>query len=248
MAKRTAIETGGALPLAGRTSGKFVLDVARITGGAVTVIIETSPTGEDDGLWTQLVSFGAINAVGTTQKASIADWTLAAREKFVRARISTLTASEVAFSVRADLPFVDASADSALFSKELRSFADGFARIVGEAEDAVLRELMPRTNPTDVVGSPFPSVVALSSSASELLGGLPDELVIDADMRLVGFGDEVRRAIVQQAEHLFRRHKLANSAEASALVSLRQMPLLAPGLMSGLERFRNQKSITWRGR
>lgn len=128
------------LPLAGRTRATFTLDVARIVGGAITPIIETSPTGADDS-WAQLVAFGAVAAAGTTTKTAPADFTISVYERFIRARDSAMTATSAIYEVRVALPFVSAAADSERFTKELRAWGDGFERTVTEAEAIVVREI-----------------------------------------------------------------------------------------------------------
>jgi len=74
------------------------------------------------------------------------------------------------------------------------------------------------------------------------------EPLFDLDLSQSGSGDALRREIVTQVEHLFRRELLARSNEASAQKTLREMTILAPGLCSRLMKRRESSAQTWRGR
>lgn len=253
MAERTAVESSAAVALAGRTKLTATLSVAAVSG-TLTVVIEASATGVE-GSYATLATFAAINAPGVFTKIPGTDITVAAYHRYVRARITGITDATLELSLLA--PWMDTTADAALFSKELRSFGDGFARIVGVAEDTVMDELLPRAKSAPVDYSLYPReagrfkpepVDTISQEYAEILAGLPVTLVLDANMTLAGFAAAIRAAIVAQSEHAFQRHKLSQRDDATALVSLRQFPKLAPGLMDGLSRFRPSTSITWRGR
>jgi hypothetical protein len=253
MAPRTTLDVGGAVPLAGRTRLTAELAVGVVTG-TLDVVLEASATGTE-GTYRTLVTLSAV-APGVVSKASPADFQLLAHDRVVRARVATIT--DATFELRLLAPWVTVTADAALFSKELRGFADGFARLVGEAEDTVMAELMPRQRPavplyprtaTPMVRALLPEVVdTYTAEQAERIAGQPLPLLLDANITLPGFGDAIRIAIVRQAEHLFRRHKLTQRDDPAALVTLRTLSDKAPGLMSGLARFRSESLVVWRGR
>lgn len=265
MTERTATLDGSAFPLAGRTRATVKLTVARLTNILVAVI-----GGSADGVsWDTLLTLGA-NAVGVQSKSSTAappDFTVQPWHRYVRASLTTIT--DAVAEVELSAPFVDTTNtdDAALFSQEMRGFQDGFARIVGAAEDDVIGQLMrsagvPRqptlpgveTLPiwsgaqfgyTDRYGQ---SIYDTNPNAVEPLSETPDELIADARFELPGYGDAVRGAIVVQAEHRFRRYKLEQQNDPTSIKTLRDMPELAPGLMRQLDKYRNTAVSIFRGR
>jgi hypothetical protein len=260
MTARTDTEDGVGFPLAGRSRGTFTLSVADVTD-TLAIAIDATADGET---WDVLHTF-TVSVRGVTTVAAPADFTLQPYHRFVRGRIVQTT--RAVFELTASLPFIDATvgADQNLFSKELRSFADGFARLVDQAEDDVLTELLrsatvPRSGArTDALplwgftgyGTTDRYGVSLYDSdpdAADLASEVPDELVVDARFDIPGFGDAMRAAVVKQCEHLHRRHKLQLANDASSITTLRDMPDLAPGLMRQLGKFRNQSTFVWRGR
>lgn len=265
-AKRAAVEVGSWFPTSGRTRFIAALEIARLSGGAsITVTLEASPTGDTDSE-AELVTFGAVAAAGETEKSAIngsaPDFTMTARDRYVRGRITAI-AGDVTCRLRAWAPFLDVvAADLALLSQELRDYSE-VERIIRQAETDVLGLI---TRPVrlgragsgvtfdvqaDHDSNPFtPMVIAWGSAlAAEDAAGTPTGLVVDADMRLPGFYEAMREEVVRQAEHRFRRHLLEQrSSDASAAVTLRSMPLLAPGLGGQLAGFRRATSTGWRGR
>ncbi|HEX5437157.1 MAG TPA: hypothetical protein VFW98_08355 [Gemmatimonadaceae bacterium] len=264
MAERSAVATSPAIPLAGRTRLAVTLDLARVAS-PVTVAIEAGATTDDDA-WDALVAFGPLAAPASARKVTtgdVPDFSVQPWHRFLRARITAIDGATT-FAVRLDAPFIDATADALLFQKEARSFADGFARLVSQAEDDVLGALLVRVNqlgtpallrPVDAMGvnvpiNPYTPLIVgqLAPEVAELAAGTPGDPAIDARMELEGFSDAMRAAIVAQTEHLFRRRQLQMSTDPGAFVSLRDYPPLAPGLMDGLARYRNTSTSVWRGR
>lgn len=212
----TDAEAGAAFALGGRGGAlTATLTVAALTG-TVTVRVETSPTSAL-GSWTTAGTSAAIAALGVSTIAV----TIPAGARYVRAFVASVTAATLSLDLPA--PFVSATADVADFSKEFRTFTDGFARLVALGEAVILRELLVIDERGD--------------------------LVVDAATEAPGFNAAIKAAIVQQAEHEFRRHKLKLASDPSAMVTLRDFPPLAPGVMLGLRRFRTQAPVSiWRGR
>lgn len=259
MARRAAAESSGAAPLAGRTALSFELDVARITG-ALTVVCEASATGDDDS-WDALATVSPTES-GRTPTAVVAQ----PFHRYARARIAAIDSATL--EARLVAPFMDPVADASLFTKELRAFGDGFARIVAEAEEAVMSEILkatrkcavpvpfatPLATPIPIGAAPndnpyLPTLIPVyTAEEAERLAGTPGALELTVTMDLPGFGDTMRAAIVLQAEHLFHRHKLQLSDEAAALVSLRAFPEIAPGLTRVLSKYANTALSVWRGR
>lgn len=253
MATRTAPVTGGVVPLGGRTTLTAELAVGAVTG-TLDVVLEASPDGTEV-TYRTLATLSAV-APGVVSKSTPTDIVLLPHDRLVRARVTTITSAT--FEVKLIAPWVDPAVDGTLFSKELRSFADGFARLVGEAEETVMAELMPRQRPAVAlfprtgmpIGRTFtPEVVdSYNAAQGEAIAGQPLPLLLDADLTLPGFRDTIRRAIARQAEHLFRRHKLGQRDDAAALVTLRTLSEKAPGLMAELARYRSETLTVWRGR
>lgn len=264
MARRTATQDVAALPIAGRTRALFTVITARVTN-TLQVALGASPDGVTWDTLT-LLNITTPGVVSRSATAAPADFTIQPYHRYICA--TPLTVTDATFEAVLSLPFVDTTvtADAALFSKELRAFSDGFARLVDLAEDEVMSELLRSAKvarraglaPAELPlwsGSTFGTTDRYGRSLydsnpdyTERLSSVPDELVTDASFDLPGFGDAVRSAIVQQAEHLHRRHKLQLANDPGSIKTLRDLPDLAPGLLRVLDKFRNVSSSVYRGR
>jgi hypothetical protein len=71
---------------------------------------------------------------------------------------------------------------------------------------------------------------------------------LDAYIDHPRFLDAMKRAVASQADHLFQRHRLGESKDPSAQVTLREMPYMGDGVMEHLAEFRPAASTVWRGR
>ena len=193
---------------------------ATLTVAALTGTLTVRVETSPTGALGSWTTAGTSGAIVATGVTSI-PVTVPAGAHHVRAFIPTVTTATLGLDLAA--PFVSATADAADFSKEFRTFTDGMARLVALGEAAILRELLV----VDERG----------------------DLVVDAATEAPGFNAAIRAAIVQQAEHEFRRHKLQLSSDASAMVTLRDFPTLAPGVMLNLRRFRTRAPVSvWLGR
>lgn len=244
MAERTATADGAWWPTAERTGWSVQLDVAYLSGGAsATVVLEVSPTQDSDTART--LATVTLNATGRTTKVA-SDLGVQAWDGYLRARVSAITGT-VVFGVRAEAAFLSGTDpnDLGLLSKELRGFS-GVVELVQAAEAEVVNLLVGSTPAPAADWAVTPSLLPVGAVApgATAPGGM--ELVVD--LAQSGVVDAIRAAVVLQAEHLFRRHKLSNSAEPSALVTLRAMEGLAPGVEALLRPWRPAASRTWRGR
>lgn len=260
MTARSSAETGAAVALAGRSTWSVTLRVGALAAaGSLDVALEASPTGDDDS-YVELAAFPQQTVVGSVTLATSADpadFTVPAYYRFLRARVTAQTGT-AAYEVTATAAFVDAVADAALFTKELRSFEGGFARLLARAEEDVLaaltraeRRVIDANNPTLVrIDDPWrPSIVEwLTLAEVEALSDRIDGLRLDIDLSLPGVGDALRACIVRQAEHLFQASELARDGSPTALVSLRELPDLASGIDRRLAPYRPRQSAVWRGR
>src|ERR1044072_3530952 len=140
MSKRAAAESSSAVALAGRSKLTAVLALAAVTG-SLSVVIEASATGAE-GTFTTLATFNALNTPGVTTKVP-ADIVVQPYHRVVRARITDIT--DATFELILTAPWVDATVDAALFTKEMRSFSE-VARILSDAEDVVMEHPLPRVN------------------------------------------------------------------------------------------------------
>lgn len=259
MTNQVAPTIGNTVALAGRSRITATTRIAR-TAGPLSLAIEASA---DNDLWDALHTF-AESATGIFSAASPADFVVPAYYKYLRANLVSVTGALVECEITA--PFIDTTADAALFSQELRGFADGFARIVGNAEDDVLGQLVrsanvPRSGRMSPAALPIwsgvmfgytdrygQSVYDSDPNITEQLAETPAELVSDARFDLAGFGEIVRAAIVRQAEHRFRRYKLEQQNDPASAVTLRSLAEIAPGLMRQLDKYRYSQLSAWRGR
>lgn len=209
-----------------RTRWTVELRIARIDPGAsITVILETSPTGEERD-FTTLASFGAKTAIGVytldATKDPAPDFTInVGREVWIRASILAISGQIVA-EVTAAAPFLalKEAIDLKLLSKELREWQDGQQRTFDEAEADVINMLIDDAEYGD----------------------------LDIDLSVVGVHDLIQAEIVNQAEHVMRRYVLSRSHEPSDLVSLRSMSRLYPGAGLRLRKYRTTDSFVWQGR
>jgi hypothetical protein len=265
MAARSDVETGAAVPLAGRTRWTATLRVGVIeVAGSLDVVLEASATDADDSYET-LAAFPQATADGTASLASfatapaVADFTVQPWHRTLRARATAQT-GDVTWEVEAAAPFVYVSVktdpDAAMLSKELREFIDGLARLVNRAEEDVLSAILRAergaytSHPLSYSDNPWkPSIVEyLSLPEREALSDAIQAVALDIDLTIPGVGDAMRAAIVAQAEHLFRRHKLERSESATAAVTLRDFPLLSREALPKLRPYRPERASIWRGR
>ncbi len=213
---------GEIFEVGGRTKWNASLHVSRLSSGAsVTVVLETSPTEEEQDFSTWK-TFGAISVVGTTDLIPSKDLSLTTpRDVYMRANITAIT-GEAVCECMISSPFVDVTADDglALLPQELREWKDGRDRIVERAE-------------RDVVG---------------MILRNPETGDLDVDLTLPDAHDLIQREIALQAGHLHRRALLERSHEPSAMVTLREMTLLVPGMGRGLRKVRHMRQTIWRGR
>lgn len=191
---------------------------------------------------------------------------------------STAVAQNFEFSVQgAFFDPANVSGDKAMLTKELQGF-ELLGMLAERAENDVLEELLVRVTGaisdarngfsraigTDVYRSPqdlfasrrdafgvsvFPDVVG--GADPDLLERMHDvgrAPFFDLDLSQPGAGDALRREVVTQLEHLFRREMLGRSTEAPAQKTLREMTILAPDLCARLVKRRASTATTWRGR
>lgn len=162
--------SGGAAPAAGRTRWTVAVRVARLeAGGSVTLALEGSATGADDS-WATLLALPAITEASSVTKSSAGDapdFTVQPWHHFLRARATAQTGAAT-YEVEATAPFVDATADQARFSKEIRTFEGGFARLLVEAEDDVLSMLTRARRAGTALSGVFPTSSQLGGGALPL--------------------------------------------------------------------------------
>lgn len=212
----------GEFEIGGRTSWEFELALERIDAGVtLQVVVEASPTGDDDD-WEEVHDFGAkSDADLSSSPLTKKDVSVSAFEKFLRARAKSLD-GEATFEVTATSPFFDpADADDKdLLTKKLRDHSE-LARFIERAEADLLDEVIGRTR----------------------LGRL------EADLVRPNVLDRIKRAIARHAEHLLQRELLAESTEASALVTLRQMGEYPDGIDNLLDPILDDQGlVVWKGR
>jgi len=263
-ARYDALTTSDVITAAGRTKWEARGRLSRadsVTTPAVLVVESHAINAKVDDLGWSTVATVTLDTAG---KEAVVGFTLAPGESYLRGRIARLPGDAPALvSLDTSAAFVDATdSDASLFSKELRGFADGFLRIVAHAEEVVLGELFTSKRAQAGLPTPYgitpiagnvepwlPSLVSVYTRGfAERSAGVPAAPELIARMDLPGFGDCVRAAVILQAEHLFRRHKLTQSDEPSAVVTLRDYPPLAPGLTRALDKYTNTAMSVWRGR
>lgn len=227
MRRWAGLEEWTPFQLGERTRWKANLRVALVDPGAsITVDLQTSPTAEEED-WTTKVTFGAKSAAGVflldATKTPTPDFVInPRRDVWIRAVISAFV-GEVVAEVTLECPFINlqASADTSLLSQELRTWQDGLSRVLLEAERDVENYFLRDTDTGEL---------DLNLSAPEV-----HELM--------------KLEISDQAEHLKRKEVLTRSHEPSALVTLRSMPRLFPGIGVRLRPYRYSGSgFIWRGR
>jgi len=128
-------------------------------------------------------------------------------------------------------------------------YVDGFTR--GWSTDLY-------RSPSDLFASAMRTVFGESLLPDVVPGTRPDLIetfrdqarppVFDLDLAQPGAGDAIRREVVTQLEHLFRREKLSRSDVPAAHKTLRELTILAPGLCGRLLKRRESVAQTWRGR
>lgn len=167
--------------------------------------------------------------------------------------------------------------DKAMLTKELQGY-ELLDMLAERAENDVLEELLVRVTGaisdtyngysramgTDVYRSPQDLFASRRSSFGvslypDVVGGADPDLLervhdqarapfLDLDLSQPGAGSALRREIVTQLEHLFRREMLGRSSEAAAQKTLRELTILAPNLCARLVKRRASTATTWRGR
>lgn len=225
MAERSGTEESWSAPTGQRTGWTAELQVGALeSGGSVTVALESSPNGLE-GSWDELTEFGgAKSSEGETEESTgDGDFSVSVRERYLRGRIKDHT-GKFTIQLLAWAPFLDPtdSTDKNLLSQELRQWSDGLTRTVEKAERDVL------------------SLLKLDPVTGEL----------DLALNLHDAHGEIRQMIAEQAEWLFHLHELRGRAksEPSALVSLREAPDTAPGIMDRVDDLVPVSHRAWRGR
>lgn len=212
----------GTFQVGDRATWDFTMQLQRMDAGVtLEVVIETSPTGDDDS-WSELVSFGSVTDT-TGDPITKNDQTVDAGEEYMKARTKTLTGGNATFGVQATAAFFrPGTEDEDLLTQALRELnTTDRTRLIERAEQMVLDTAIGRDN-----------FGKLRADLTE-----PDSL------------GRIQRAIARQAEHLHQRDKLAGSREASALVSLREMGEMADdarNLVGAL--MEHDGARVWRGR
>lgn len=204
---------------------KATLRIARLTaGGSIKVTLQVSPTGDGDE-WSELKTFGVKSAAGVTELVSTGatpDFTIVPRSHvWIRAVIETIV-GEVSAEVTFEGDFINTSKDDdlQLLSQELRTWGDGFARVMLEAESDIAR------------------LLTLDSETGEL----------DVDLTRPEVHKLIKLEVADQAEYLKRKEILSASHDPSAMVSLRSMGEYFPGAGNRLRSYRSATSLVWRGR
>lgn len=191
---------------------------------------------------------------------------------------STVAAQDFECTVAAAfLDPVSVAADKAMLTKDLQSY-EMLAMLADRAENDVLEELLVRVTGaladvtqgysrgvgTDTYRSPQDLFATRRSSFGvalypDIVGGADPDLIerlhdqarppaFDLDLTQPGAGDAIRREIITQLEHLFRREMLARQNDPSAQKTLRELTILAPNLCGRLFKRRGSSAQTWRGR
>ncbi len=254
MQERTAVEDGAAIMTGERTRWKAELRVAAITGAA-EVVLEISPTAAS-GAWTQIATFGAVSAIGTTKLDSTKDSSdfttqVTDRDIFLRARLATI-GTDVTFDVVVDAPFLDwtFAEDLRLLPKELRNWEDGLERTVEQAETDVV--LLLAKAPTtveqaseDLFAAP---IITPDPLGVQIRQDAPRGIAFDADLTIRGVGKAIKFEIARQATHLYTRHRLSTDGSHEAQRTWRNLGHLAPGLGKSLRGYRPKSREIVRGR
>lgn len=223
MERRSGTVDGWSAPTGRRTGWTATLDIGEVET-SVTVVLESSPSGLS-GTWSTLTNFGgAKTTTGRTQESTADDdFTVDARDTYIRARVSAAT-DNFTLRVTAAAPFIDPTdpTDTELLSQELREWDDGLHRTVERAERDVLSQI--KANPAT--------------------GELNVPLELDD-----AYG-EIRAVVAEQADWLHYLHELRQRAksDATAMATLRDAPDVAPGLMDRIRDLQPPSVSAWRGR
>ena len=248
LATRTGAEDGPWFPVAERTKWSVVVDVAFLSpGGSVTVTLEASPTAEE--ATARALGSAIVAAVTGTTTRDAAALAIKAYDGYLRARVTAVTGSAV-LRVTAEAPFVDGSdpKDQALLSKEVRGLSE-VAVLVAAAEDDVVARLVTRSAVGPVADRPFtPAAVGRPVEEAEADAGAARGSALALDLAQPGAATAVRVAVVRQAEHRFRRSKLEQNPDHSALVTLRSLSELSSEVSVLLDPFRPIQGRRYRGR
>lgn len=203
----------------GRTNWKLTLTVSRmIVPGNVIVVVETSPTG-DENTWKTLTTFEELVDVG--QKTVTSGTNVFAinplADVLIRARITAISGRMIG-EVIAEAPFLDPKDENSvteLFSPEFRSNPEKES-IIREAEGDVLR------------------LLNYDVQTGEL----------DIDLTLPEAQDAIRRAIAMQAEHIRIRRLAGRSTDVRTRVKIARY---VTGLSEILNDWRPPRSRGWFG-
>lgn len=191
---------------------------------------------------------------------------------------TTVTAQDFEFTVQGAFFEPSAvPGDQAMLTKELQRY-ELLDMLAERAENDVLEELLVRVTGaladitagyargvgTDVYRSPRDLFASRRDSFGislypDIVGGADAWLIerahdaarmplLDIDLSQLGAGDAIRREVVTQLEHLFRREMLARTNDASAQKTLRELTIVAPDLCHRLVKRRAATATTWRGR
>lgn len=191
---------------------------------------------------------------------------------------TTVIAQDCEFSIEgAFFEPANVPGDKAMLTKELQGF-ELLDMLAERAENDVLEELLVRVTGalsdaingysramgTDIYRSPQDLFASRRNSFGvsmypDIVGGADPDLLermhdqartpyFDLDLSQPGAGDAIRREVVTQLEHLFRREMLGRSTDAPAQKTLRELTILAPDLCSRLVKRRASTATTWRGR
>lgn len=206
----------------------ITLTLSRLSaGGSFQVVVETMPDGGMENDWTTLVDFTSLVATSVVVKKSynnptVPDFSIVVnKDMLMRARVAAVSGVALA-ELRAVAPFFDVSNTDHLefISKEAREWSDGIDELASRSEEEVINLVM-----GDV-------------STGEL----------DVNLLLPGASDAVPREIARQIEHNKQRTVLERTADPSALVTLRGMGTLAPGIETRLRKYRYNGRGVWLGR
>lgn len=267
MTTRSQAEAGAVFALGRRTAWTFTLRVATV-GAALTLEIQTSPTGEE-GTWTARKTI-TTPAVGTQViKSSDADGgsatTIPGTDEYLRAQITAITGNWT-LGLEGSAPFFDALDDDdlALLAEEVRTSSE-VERLAARAEEDVLAYLTTAARgaipaPGQDIWRPallcllgrapwVPPLLEPNTDAAERRATVAPGRALDFAAELTGAADAIRAEIVLQVEHLARKARLAASAEPSALVTLRQLGDYPDGFGRRLAPYRESGAgLVWRGR
>ena len=228
----TGLIEGAAFHTHRRLNWTVTINVASLaSGGSVTLELQGSPDADTDDSFATRHSFGAISSVGETEVASFikgasaADFTVAAKDLFLRGKVTAHTGTYV-LEMRAVGRFVDienSPSDENLLPSVLRESKATRVRFLDAAERDVIRWLMQ--------GNKFKAgALALQSTDARVL-------------------EIVRDAIIEQAVRLQRAETLIDSPkEIQRRAGFRLKHGLDPKTESLLREVTDISRAVWLGR